>query len=1376
MAELLEAAGGWLPGPNIGLPKEIEGAADADEPKELLTLALTDPERQLPRRWSMWKQYCPVSLCDNRLLAGSKEFAVEYAGRVFTLANLDCQRRFCAWPTPFLTEAPRINAPGMALGFAMLSPYNYRLHELAGRLREQYGFDIVDIPAMIAKAMQGPDADPKPPPPPPAADGETAQEEVTPAPPEEDFDGPRLFAAEKAAVNAGKELSADTILRLVGSALCIEENIQTVQEQDAQIAKFKQELEAAAEAEQEPPEHIEVNDEGEPVVELSRPMLSPMKGFILLGFPESAEQYQMLQKYLQLVFEKIIILKKVDDEEEAPEVVEVLTKEGFDVAAPMDLTLESYNANVDELVALDGIEVVEIPLSGDGQQQFVQIRKAIDPFYPIVEDPSSAADIPDPDSFDAEEANAAAAANAEEGEEVEPIDPPVIPWSLCGSYCPVTLAEDRWLYPGSKEYQCVYEDKVFALGSESCHKSFLAEPVKYVPDKEPILPPPRVLITGPSGSGVGRQCQLLASAYGVPILQLEDAWRKEVAQRLEKQRAKVKADAAAERLREDPMLTDEGGPAWPEDWIPPPEKNEDEEAEAEEEQAEPEPEDDGLDDEGREALFIDAMRSVLGSHCGACVIDGTWFGDLDDEELSDDMRSARSLQNLLVKARRLPDLIMTIRCKHDTAVQAMLDLEAIDAAHAARVAEYNQLVEEAEANEEDPPEQPEDLIIDEEEKESDRARAKFVERKKQEQDLLKELVEAITEARAEVRKIPADRGEAPCHQAIRWHCRPFLEQRMSLLARQQVLKVRPSRATDLLQRTLARPSKFGEASPVNIDAPLFAGRKDALVNGVEFRGRIYYFRTAEELEKFIAEPLNYIHGPAPSPTLVHPAVAVTGPPLAGKTTLVQKLGEELGAVVVSLPEVITRICDMPDLPESLQEVRSSMRQGQALTDELLAKVLQHRLSEPDVASKGWIFDDFPHTVEQAKALNELGILPHRLLVLETPEDVCISRLMERSRAISDDAPDLHLYQVDLQKARFTSYASRSPDMRSYYREVFGNEVVLDGIRSTWAVFDQACQESKGAVSSRMRYFRRTAEGKACSIFGMSFTKEYLELRRSPWGNYCPVRLTLGNELVVSQDERLVVEYNSQIFWLSSAEKMDMFLEDPEAFLQVPLPTSLPRVIDENDTSRTSVKALESYCPVALVDRKELVKVEDDMYVAQYQAQYWTFTSQEALDKFMLRPARYAVPRTRLPAKKPPIKGEQSPSLLDRIAKGKDLEPTEILTYMQSSVAEAVCQALVETGERRPLYPGKSPEESILLFMGKFLRARNPANAEMYGKTVCEDYDRFLTDCALPEQVKELMVAKQAESENAEAQWTTSNERAYWDQCARFDEVFGLQFG
>jgi len=87
-----------------------------------------------------------------------------------------------------------------------------------------------------------------------------------------------------------------------------------------------------------------------------------------------------------------------------------------------------------------------------------------------------------------------------------------------------------------------------------------------------------------------------------------------------------------------------------------------------------------------------AMQDVLGSHCGACIIDGTWFKDLEDEEMAEEVRTARSLQNLFTKAQRIPDLTVILRCKHDFAAKNTFNFEAIDKVHQERVAEYKKRV------------------------------------------------------------------------------------------------------------------------------------------------------------------------------------------------------------------------------------------------------------------------------------------------------------------------------------------------------------------------------------------------------------------------------------------------------------------------------------------------------------------------------------------------------------------------------------------------------------------------------------------------------------------------------------------------------------
>lgn len=270
--------------------------------------------------------------------------------------------------------------------------------------------------------------------------------------------------------------------------------------------------------------------------------------------------------------------------------------------------------------------------------------------------------------------------------------------------------------------------------------------------------------------------------------------------------------------------------------------------------------------------------------------------------------------------------------------------------------------------------------------------------------------------------------------------------------------------------------------------------------------------------------------------------------------------------------------------------------------------------------------------------------------------------------------------------------------------------------------------------------------------------------------YCPVALTLQNELVICGDPRNLLEYKSKFYKFASAENTRLFFNDPESFMQVPLPTSTPQLLAVSEKRATPTCQLEDYCPVALVERGELVKSVGN-FIVQYQGMYYNFENKEACAKFMRRPVRY-VQRAKLPSKKPVVKGQQVVSLLAALGKGRDskgLEPADMLTFMQASVAELICQGLVDSGERRLLYPGKSPQESALLFLARFLRARNPLSTDLAAEQDRKLFEEFLGDCALPAHLKGLSMRKEAKEDI----WTAQDTREFKEVCGSFDELFAL---
>lgn len=1350
-ADLLELVTGKGPGFRVPLPMPLEGAGD--EAKELLRLNLG--ERQASRRWSPWRLHCPVSLSEKKLTPGSNEFAVDYAGYVFLFADVAKQREFCNWPKRFLTDAPTINAPGMHLGYSVLSPCGFRTSELAGHLNKAYGFDAINVVSLLERALV------QPPMPEDLPEGTVPDEDAEPVA-KPAAGEPWLTKEEHQTLTQGKPLSTNTAIRLIAYALGVEANLAIIKQQGEDLEAAKKKLEDASAAGAEPPEDVKLDDDGVPIIPLSAPLSVPSRGFVLENFPESVEQFEALKSQLRLDIEQVLLLKPGG--EEAPEVLEQLKEQGLHENLPLEPILETQLANFEALAGVEGLRIAEVALEASEEHQFVQIRKHIDPFYQVVEDPTMAADIPDPDEWTPEEVDPEA-----EGEDAEPQERPVIPWGTCGMYCPVTLKEQRWLYPGQKDFQHSYNNRVFATANEAASEAFLREPVKYVPvEKEPILPPPRIMVTGPTGSGVSKQCEMLSEVYKIPVLKLEEAWRAKINEKLQVFKD-AKKEAARKEALEQPMTNDEGL-AWPDGWLPPVEKPPAEEGEEEEAPPEPEPEDDGLDDEQREVQFVLAMKDVLGSHSGACIIDGTWFKDLEDEEMAEEVRTARSLQNLLTKAQRIPDLTVVLRCKNDFAAKNTFDFEAIDKEHQERVAAYQKLVAEAEAKEEDPPEQPEGLVIDEEQKESDRVKEKFFEKKTAQQQLLKDLSEALGTARAPLQKVASERGDVATHKAVRWHCRPFVEQRTSLLLRQQISKVSPSKVADLTRRGLAQHSRFSSANPMFVDTPTYPGRGEAFKFAALLRGRIFFPQNEAELAQILERPADFLSLPDPSRVNVNPAIAIAGPPLAGKTVLAKQLALRTGAVYISMPEVVSEFVAESSLPFALsQQMLAAMKSGKEVPLEALIMALRHRVAAPDVVKRGWILDDFPLSVEHAEAMTAGGIVPHRVLMINVPEPL----IFARGRALGS-AKDAAMEQQEaaFQRDRLKSYEENAPSMRSYYDLCFHSVRDLDGSRSAWAVFDHALRETNESVTQRLAYYRRTAQGMAAMVRGMCFSPGRLAACESAWKRYCPVTLSLGNELLECLEQRFAVEYKSKVYWMASAEYAKLFFDDPESFMQVPLPENVPHLLNYAERQQNVHKLieLEEYCPVTLVDKKELVKGSGH-HIVNHGSSLYSFCSKEASAKFLRRPHRF-VALAKLPSKKPANPGAnlQAASLLSSLTKGKDgrgLQPGDMLTYMQASVAETICQALVDSGERRPLYPGKGPQESALTYLSRFLRAKNSVNTEMYSETVRKQREDFLSDCALPAALKEMTRLK----ESPDYVWTAQDTVQFKELCARFDKVF-----
>nr|XP_046242442.1 adenylate kinase 8 [Scatophagus argus]XP_046242443.1 adenylate kinase 8 [Scatophagus argus]XP_046242444.1 adenylate kinase 8 [Scatophagus argus]XP_046242446.1 adenylate kinase 8 [Scatophagus argus]XP_046242447.1 adenylate kinase 8 [Scatophagus argus] len=182
------------------------------------------------------------------------------------------------------------------------------------------------------------------------------------------------------------------------------------------------------------------------------------------------------------------------------------------------------------------------------------------------------------------------------------------------------------------------------------------------------------------------------------------------------------------------------------------------------------------------------------------------------------------------------------------------------------------------------------------------------------------------------------------------------------------------------------------------------------------------------------DPICYLIRLLQRSSLDIPRVVLLGPPAAGKHTVVKKLSAELRAVHVTTDSLLQD-----------QSERTHPHTEQELPAELLVALLQRRLKEIDCFSRGWVLEGIPQTRLQALSLQQAGIIPEHVVMLEAPDDVLLERT--RGKLVDPLTRDVYhqtfIWPVDdtvaqrLEKERDLSEMQRLADLQRYRCEVTG---------------------------------------------------------------------------------------------------------------------------------------------------------------------------------------------------------------------------------------------------------------------------------------------------------------------------------------------------
>lgn len=159
-------------------------------------------------------------------------------------------------------------------------------------------------------------------------------------------------------------------------------------------------------------------------------------------------------------------------------------------------------------------------------------------------------------------------------------------------------------------------------------------------------------------------------------------------------------------------------------------------------------------------------------------------------------------------------------------------------------------------------------------------------------------------------------------------------------------------------------------------------------------------------------------------------IVIFGAPGSGKGTQSERLIDEYGLHHISTGELLRRhIAEGTELGTVANKYIS---QGHLIPDDLMIKVLEEVLdSNPELTSKGVIFDGFPRTIDQAGSLNDMlekrGTKVHAVVGLEVNEDDLIRRMLQRGKE-SGRADD----NIDTIRERLNVYHNQTSHLRDFY--------------------------------------------------------------------------------------------------------------------------------------------------------------------------------------------------------------------------------------------------------------------------------------------------------------------------------------------------------
>ena len=121
-------------------------------------------------------------------------------------------------------------------------------------------------------------------------------------------------------------------------------------------------------------------------------------------------------------------------------------------------------------------------------------------------------------------------------------------------------------------------------------------------------------------------------------------------------------------------------------------------------------------------------------------------------------------------------------------------------------------------------------------------------------------------------------------------------------------------------------------------------------------------------------------------------IILLGPPGAGKGTQAEFICQRYGIPKISTGDML-RAAVVAGTALGLQ-AKGVMEAGDLVPDDIILGLVEERISKPD-CEKGFLFDGFPRTIQQADGLKDRGVNIDYVIEIRVDEDEIVRRLSGR---------------------------------------------------------------------------------------------------------------------------------------------------------------------------------------------------------------------------------------------------------------------------------------------------------------------------------------------------------------------------------------------